>query len=154
MKRVDARRRFLSLLASLPTALLPLRAARAQADPFAPLLRELTGGAPVTRGRVTIDTPMLADNGLSVPLNLSIESAMTAADHVRSIALFSEKNPRPLIAKFQLGAAAAAAKVVTVSATVNGKMLVYVVGAPTFVNADFNAAFPSGLNGTLVIVKT
>lgn len=113
MKRVDARRRFLSLLASLPTALLPLRAARAQADPFAPLLRELTGGAPVTRGRVTIDTPMLADNGLSVPLNLSIESAMTAADHVRSIALFSEKNPRPLIAKFQLGAAAGRAEVAT-----------------------------------------
>ena len=53
------------------------------------------------------------DNGLSVPLNLSIESAMTAADHVRSIALFSEKNPRPLIAKFQLGAAAGRAEVAT-----------------------------------------
>lgn len=54
----------------------------------------------------------------------------------------------------QLGIAGAAAKAVTVAATVNGKMLVYVVGAPMFVNADFNAAFPTGFNGTLVIVKT
>lgn len=54
----------------------------------------------------------------------------------------------------QLNTAAAGAKIVTVSAAVSGKMLVYVVGAPTFVNADFNAAFPTGLNGTLVIVKT
>ncbi len=54
----------------------------------------------------------------------------------------------------QLDTAGAAAKALTVSATVGGKMLVYVVGAPPFVNADFNAAFPTGLNGTLVIVKT
>lgn len=54
----------------------------------------------------------------------------------------------------QLDTAGAAAKALTVSATVGGKMLVYVVGAPPFVNADFNAAFPTGLSGTLVIVKT
>jgi len=53
----------------------------------------------------------------------------------------------------QLGTAAAAANIMTASATVGGRMLVYVVGAPTFVNAEFNAAFPTGLNGTFVIVK-
>ena len=45
-------------------------------------------------------------------------------------------------------------KIVTVSATVGGKMITFVIGAPAFVNAEFNAAFPTGLNGTLVIVKT
>lgn len=54
----------------------------------------------------------------------------------------------------QLGTAGAAAKVLTVSATVSGKMLTYVIGAPAFVNVEFNAAFATGLNGTLIIVKT
>lgn len=54
----------------------------------------------------------------------------------------------------QLNVAAAAAKAITVSTTIGGRMLTFVVGAPPFVNADFNAAFPAGLNRTLVIVKT
>ena len=54
----------------------------------------------------------------------------------------------------QLDAAGAAAKAVSVSATVSGTMLTFVVGAPAFVNADFNAVFPTGLSSTLVIVKT
>ncbi len=54
----------------------------------------------------------------------------------------------------QLGTAGAAAKVLTASATINGKLLTYVVGAPSFVNAEFNAAFPTGLSSTLIIVKT
>lgn len=53
----------------------------------------------------------------------------------------------------QLNTAGAAAKLVSVTATVGGKMLTFVVGAPDFVNAEFNAAFPNGLSGTLVIVK-
>jgi sulfur-oxidizing protein SoxY len=112
MTAFSARRRFLSLLASLAAGWLPL-AARAQADPFADLVRELTGGAPVSRGRVTIETPLLADNGHSVPLRLRVESPMTAAQHVRSIALLSEKNPRPLIARFKFAAGAGRAEVAT-----------------------------------------
>ncbi len=54
----------------------------------------------------------------------------------------------------QLDTAAAASKLVSVSATVSGKLLTFVVGAPSFVNADFNAAFPGGLSATLVIVKS
>jgi len=54
----------------------------------------------------------------------------------------------------QLNTAGAVAKVVSASATVGGKMITFVVGAPDFVNAEFNAAFPTGLTATLVIVKT
>ncbi len=53
----------------------------------------------------------------------------------------------------QLNSAGASAKVSAVTATTGGRMLTYVIGAPSFVNADFEAAFPSGLTGTLVIVK-
>ena len=108
-----ARRRFISALASLPAVLLSMRAARAQSDAFAPLVRQVTGGAPVSPGRVTVDTPLLADNGRSVPLKVSVASPMTAADHVRSITLLSEKNPRPVIATFHLGPNAGRAEVVT-----------------------------------------
>ena len=108
------RRRFVALLASLAAAsLLPSRAARAQADPFAALLKQVTGGATVRLGRVTVDTPRLADNGHSVPLTVSVESPMTAADHVRSITLLSERNPRPLMATFHLGPKAGRAEVTT-----------------------------------------
>ena len=108
------RRRFVALLASLAAAsLLPSRAARAQADPFAALLKQVTGGATVRPGRVTVDTPRLADNGHSVPLTVSVESPMTAADHVRSITLLSERNPRPLMATYYLGPKAGRAEVTT-----------------------------------------
>lgn len=53
----------------------------------------------------------------------------------------------------QLNTAGASAKLVSVTATVGGKLITYVVGAPDFVNVDFNAAFPTGLSATLVIVK-
>jgi sulfur-oxidizing protein SoxY len=109
-----ARRRFIAVLAGLAAApLLPVRAARAQSDPFASLLAQVTGGAPVTPGRVTVDTPRLADNGHSVPLKIRVDSPMTAADHVRRVTLLSERNPRPVIATFNLGPNAGRAEVAT-----------------------------------------
>jgi sulfur-oxidizing protein SoxY len=114
-----ARRRFISVLAGLAAApLLPGRVARAQSDTaqsdtFAELVRKVTGGASVRRGRVAIDTPRLADNGHSVPFKVSVESPMTAADYVSSITLLSERNPRPLMATFHLGPKSGRAVVVT-----------------------------------------
>lgn len=109
-----ARRRFVSLLCGLAAApLWPARAARAQPDPLDPLVRKLTGGAAVSRGRVTVDTPRLADNGHSVPLKVSVASPMTAADHVRSITLLSERNPRPVMATYHLGPRSGRAEVAT-----------------------------------------
>ena len=110
-----ARRRFISLLAGFAAApMLPARLARAQqADSFAALVRKITGGAAVKAGRVTVDTPRLADNGHSVPLSVSVESPMTPSDHVRSITLLSERNPRPVMATFHLDPAAGRAHVAT-----------------------------------------
>lgn len=109
------RRRFFSILAGLAAVpWLPGRAAHAQpADSLAPLLKKITGGAAVRSGRVTVDTPRLADNGHSVPLSVSVESPMTAANHVRSITLLSGRNPRPLMATFHLDPAAGRAQVAT-----------------------------------------
>jgi sulfur-oxidizing protein SoxY len=110
-----ARRRFISLLAGFAAApMLPARLARAQqADSFAALVRKITGGTAVKAGRVTVDTPRLADNGHSVPLSVSVDSPMTASDHVRSITLLSERNPRPVMVTFHLDPAAGRAHVAT-----------------------------------------
>lgn len=52
-------------------------------------------------GRITLRLPPIAENGNTVPLSVSIESPMTAADHVKAVHLFADKNPTPDIATFQ-----------------------------------------------------
>jgi sulfur-oxidizing protein SoxY len=86
-------------------------AALAQADPLDPLVRALTDGAPVRKGKVTLVLPQLADNGNSVPIRITVDSPMTAADHVKSIHLYSERNPVPNMANFYLGPRAGKAEI-------------------------------------------
>jgi sulfur-oxidizing protein SoxY len=73
--------------------------ARPPLEVLVPVLKEITGGAPVRESRVKLEIPFLAENGHLVPLTVTVESPMTAADHVRTLYLLSEKNPRPVIAK-------------------------------------------------------
>ena len=85
--------------------------ARAQVNPLDPDIRAVTKGAPVKQGKVKLELPQLADNGNSVPMKVSVESPMTEADHVKSIHLFSERNPVPRMASFYLGPRAGRAEV-------------------------------------------
>src|SRR5262245_47238686 len=73
--------------------------ARPPLDQLVPVMKEITGGTAVRESRVKLDIPHLAENGHLVPLTVSVESPMTATDHVRTLYLLSEKNPRPIIAK-------------------------------------------------------
>lgn len=107
------RRRFICALGGIAAAQLIAASASGQSDPFAPLIAGFTGGAPARPGRVTIETPLLADNGNAVPLRITVDSAMNAADHVQRIILLSEKNPRPVIAIFHLGPRAGRAQIAT-----------------------------------------
>lgn len=85
--------------------------ALAQVDPLDPLLGGVTNGAPVRKGKVTLVLPQLADNGNSVPIRITVDSPMTAADHVKSIHLYSERNPVRNMANFYLGPRAGKAEV-------------------------------------------
>ena len=111
------RRSFLHSLAACLTAplLLPrrVRAQERNLEALVPAAKDVLQGNQARAGRVKIDTPLLAENGHSVPVKLTVESPMTAADHVRSIDLISQKNPRPLIAHFDLGPRAGRAQIVT-----------------------------------------
>ena len=98
-------------LAGAAGALALPRSALAQLDPPDPLVQALAGGAPVRKGKVTLVLPQLADNGNSVPILITVDSPMTPADHVKSIHLYSERNPVPNMANFYLGPRAGKAEI-------------------------------------------
>jgi len=62
-----------------------------------------SGGVMPQSGSVHLLVPELVENGNSVPVGVRVDSPMTERDHVRRIALFSEKNPQPQVAIFYLG---------------------------------------------------
>ena len=96
---------FASLVAVEPTAATPAEMQEA--------IRKVVGSARVTPGRVKLDLPPLVENGNTVPLAVSVESAMSQADHVKAIHVFNEKNPQPDVVSFHLGPRAGRANVAT-----------------------------------------
>lgn len=82
---------------------LVVRDASATPETMKEEIRKLTGGAPLRRGRITLDIPQLVENGNTVPMSIKVESPMTAADHVAEIHVFNEKNPQTHVASYTLG---------------------------------------------------
>ena len=78
-----------------------------------PLLMKITGGVAAERRGVEVVLPQIAENGNSVPLHITVESAMSEADHVKAIYVFAERNPRPLVATFHLGPQSGRAEIST-----------------------------------------
>lgn len=90
------------VLAAPGLALLPAPG-RAEQQRLAAALRDFTGGQPMHTGRVRIDISPLVENGNAVPMSVAVESPMTAADHVRRIGVFNERNPQPHVITAQFG---------------------------------------------------
>jgi sulfur-oxidizing protein SoxY len=76
-------------------------------------IRKVVGAARVRPGRVTLELPPLSENGNAVPLTVLVESPMTEADHVKTIHVFTEKNPQPDVVSFHLGPRAGRARAAT-----------------------------------------
>jgi sulfur-oxidizing protein SoxY len=106
-------RRIVLAQAAGAAVLLSLRSAFAETADMEKAIRDFTGGARVTPGRIKIEVAPLVENGNSVALGLDVESPMTAENHVTTIALFNEKNPQPQVARFHLGPHAGTAHVET-----------------------------------------
>lgn len=94
-------------------AAVKVRPAAAQSDELAAAVKAFAGGAVVRPGRVKLDVAKLVDNGNVVPLSVTVDSPMTAADHVTSIAVYNEKNPQREVARFVLGPRSGKASVST-----------------------------------------
>lgn len=74
--------------------------ALADAKMVADEIKKLVGEKALKEGRIKLDLPSIAENGLVVPLSFEVESPMTEADHVKSVHFFAEGNPNPLVASF------------------------------------------------------
>jgi sulfur-oxidizing protein SoxY len=74
---------------------------------------KVVGSAQVRRGKVKLDIPPLIDNGNAVPLSVEVESPMTAADHVKAIHVFTERNPQPYVVTAYLGPRSGRARIAT-----------------------------------------
>jgi sulfur-oxidizing protein SoxY len=106
------RRHWLCGIGGLGLAVL-LRPALATPESLAAAVQALTQGAAVQTGKVGLTIAELVENGNAVPVSVQVDSPMTVADRVQRIALFTERNPRPEVAVFEFGPAAARARVDT-----------------------------------------
>ena len=84
-------------------SVLPFASAHATSEAMAAAIKEVVGEGMLREGRVKLDLPPLVENGNVVPLTVSVESPMTAADHVKAIHVFNEKNPQPHVFSARLG---------------------------------------------------
>lgn len=77
-------------------------AGRARATPSEAdeAIAKFTGGKAPEPGRIAIDLPEIAENGTAVPLAVSIESPMTAADRITDVLVVADGNPNPRVAAF------------------------------------------------------
>ena len=87
--------------------------ARATPAAMQEAIHKVVGACRVNPGRVKLELPPLVENGNTVPLTVKVESPMTAADHVKALHLFNEKNPQPDVASFRFGPRAGRASVST-----------------------------------------
>jgi sulfur-oxidizing protein SoxY len=74
-------------------------------------IKRLIGGKSPSPGKIKLDVPQIAENGLIVPVSVEVDSPMTEADHVRAIHIFADGNPLPGVVSYQLTPSAGKAAV-------------------------------------------
>ena len=115
MTPFPSRRQFLQAAggAAAGAVLLSVTPARAMPPATQEAIRAVVGTAQVQPGKVSLTLPPLSENGNSVPLEIRVDSPMTEAAHVKSIHVFTEKNPQPNVVDVHLGPRAGRAVVAT-----------------------------------------
>jgi sulfur-oxidizing protein SoxY len=93
--------------------LVPIPSGKAAPAATQEAIRKIVGEAHLKEGKVKLDLPPLVENGNAVSLGVTVDSPMSAADHVKAIHIFTEKNPQPNVASFHLGPRAGRASVAT-----------------------------------------
>lgn len=85
-----------------------LLAATGPDDPEVPneevarILKEVSGGRPIRRGHVSLDMPLVAEDGRVVPVIIETDLPMTADNYVRAVHLIVDHNPDAHLAAFHL----------------------------------------------------
>lgn len=98
-----SRRGLLAGAASLAGGLITVRDLSAQAikrGAHQEVLDKAVGGKKAQPGRVKIRMPEIAENGNTVPMSVSVDSAMKGSDMVKAVHVVTDNNPRPEVASF------------------------------------------------------
>lgn len=64
------------------------------------LIKAITKDVKPADGKVALDLPEIAENGNTVPFSFTVESPMTAADHVKAVHVIAPGNPRAEIGSY------------------------------------------------------
>ncbi len=83
------------------TAILAPRMAFADEKAVAAEITKLYGDKKLDSGKIKLDVPEIAENGLVVPVNVEIESPMTDADYVKTVHVFADGNPLPGVVTYR-----------------------------------------------------
>jgi len=120
---VTRREVFAGAAAAALAAAWPRAEARAQGflanlapeEPVEKTMQRLFGGRPVKDGSqvMTFELPLIAEDGGNVAMSVEVKSPMTPQSYVKAVYILSDKNPRPLNAKFNLTPACGGAYVAT-----------------------------------------
>jgi len=73
-------------------------------EPVDATMKRLFGGRPLKDGSssIKLELPLIAENGAVVPVSVEVNAPMAPQGYVRTIYIISDKNRRPLNAKFTL----------------------------------------------------
>ena len=73
-------------------------------EPVDATMKRLFGNRPIKDGAssIKLDLPLIAENGAVVPVSVEVNLPMTPQSSVKAIYIISDKNRRPLNAKFNL----------------------------------------------------
>lgn len=108
------RRGSLGVGAAALAALLAPRFARATESEVAAEIKKLYGDKAPGTGRIKLDVPEIAENGLVVPITVEVDSPMTDNEYVRAVHVFADGNPLPNVISYaftpECGKAAASAR--------------------------------------------
>ncbi|KZD23778.1 thiosulfate oxidation carrier protein SoxY [Tardiphaga sp. 1201_B9_N1_1] len=103
LKSVEKTRRETLAMAAIAglAAILAPRLSLADEQAVAAEIKKLYGDKKFESGKIKLDVPEIAENGLVVPVNVDIESPMTDADYVKSVHVFAEGNPLPAVVSYR-----------------------------------------------------
>jgi sulfur-oxidizing protein SoxY len=71
-------------------------------EEVARILREISGGKPIRRGHLSLDMPLVAEDGRIVPVIIESDLPMTEERYVKGVHLIVDHNPDAHLAAFHL----------------------------------------------------
>ena len=103
LRTVEPTRRDAIMLAAIAglAAILAPRMSFADEKAVAAEIAKLYGDKKMDSGKIKLDVPEIAENGLVVPVNVDVESPMTDVDYVKAVHIFADGNPLPGVVTYR-----------------------------------------------------